>query len=104
LVAVFIPLLLMGGIIGRLMREFALTVTVTIAVSVIVSLTLTPMLCSRFLRPEAEQHPGWLSRKIGAFFDALVAAYGRSLSVALRNKFITLMVFFATLGVTIYLF
>ena len=55
LVAVFIPLLLMEGIIGRLMREFALTVTVTIAVSVIVSLTLTPMLCSRFLKPEEAQ-------------------------------------------------
>jgi hydrophobe/amphiphile efflux-1 (HAE1) family protein len=104
LVAVFIPLLLMQGIIGRLMREFALTVTVTIAVSVIVSLTLTPMLCSRFLKPEAEHHPGWLSRKIGAFFDALVAFYDRTLSIALRNRFITLMVFFGTLAVTIYLF
>ncbi len=103
LVAVFIPLLLMGGIIGRLMREFALTVTVTIAVSVIVSLTLTPMLCSRFLRPESHE-PGWLNRKIGAFFDALVAGYERTLSIALRNRFITLMVFFATLAVTVQLF
>ncbi len=76
LVAVFIPLLLMGGIIGRLMREFALTVTVTIAVSVVVSLTLTPMLCSRFLKPE-EHEPGWLNRKIGGFFDALIAGYDR---------------------------
>jgi hydrophobe/amphiphile efflux-1 (HAE1) family protein len=103
LVAVFIPLLLMEGIIGRLMREFALTVTVTIAVSVIVSLTLTPMLCSRFLKPE-EHNPGWLNRKIGAFFDALAAGYERTLSIALRNRFITLMVFFATLGLTIHLF
>ena len=71
LVAVFIPLLLMEGIIGRLMREFALTVTVTIAVSVVVSLTLTPMLCSRFLRPRSTTR-AWLNRKIGAFFDALV--------------------------------
>ncbi|MGO9173177.1 MAG: efflux RND transporter permease subunit [Rhodomicrobium sp.] len=103
LVAVFIPLLLMEGIIGRLMREFALTVTVTIAVSVIVSLTLTPMLCSRFLQPE-EHNPGWLSRKIGGFFDALVAGYERTLSIALRNRFITLMIFFATLALTIHLF
>jgi hydrophobic/amphiphilic exporter-1 (mainly G- bacteria), HAE1 family len=103
LVAVFIPLLLMGGIIGRLMREFALTVTVTIAVSVIVSLTLTPMLCSRFLKPE-EHNPGWLNRKIGAFFDALVAGYEYTLSLALRYRFITLMTFFATLALTFHLF
>ncbi len=103
LVAVFIPLLLMEGIVGRLMREFALTVTVTIAVSVIVSLTLTPMLCSRFLKPE-QHNPGWLSRQIGAFFDALVAGYERTLSIALANRFITLMIFFATLALTIFLY
>lgn len=103
LVAVFIPLLLMGGIIGRLMREFALTVTVTIAVSVVVSLTLTPMLCSRFLT-HGEHEPGWLNRKIGAFFDSLVAGYERTLSIAIRYRFITLMVFFATLGLTVFLF
>ncbi len=103
LVAVFIPLLLMEGIIGRLMREFALTVTVTIAVSVIVSLTLTPMLCSRFLKPE-EGRPGWLNRQIGAFFDALAAGYERTLTIALRHRFITLMSFFATLALTILLF
>jgi hydrophobic/amphiphilic exporter-1 (mainly G- bacteria), HAE1 family len=103
LVAVFIPLLLMEGIIGRLMREFALTVTVTIAVSLIVSLTLTPMLCSRFLKPE-EHKPGWLNRQIGAFFDTLAAGYERTLSIALRARFITLMSFFATLALTIALF
>ncbi len=103
LVAVFIPLILMEGIVGRLMREFALTVTVTIAVSVIVSLTLTPMLCSRFLRA-GEQKPGWLSRRIGAFFDALVAGYGRTLSIALANRRTTLAVFFVTLATTVLLF
>ena len=103
LVAVFIPILLMGGIIGRLMREFAMTVTVTIAVSVIVSLTLTPMLCSRFLQPEHGE-PGWLNRTIGAFFDGLVAGYDKTLSIALRNRFVTLMTFFATLTLTGYLF
>jgi hydrophobic/amphiphilic exporter-1 (mainly G- bacteria), HAE1 family len=103
LVAVFIPLLLMGGIIGRLMREFALTVTVTIAVSVIVSLTLTPMLCSRFLKPE-DHNPGWLNRKIGGFFDAMVAGYERTLTIALRHRFTTLVIFFATLALTVQLF
>jgi hydrophobic/amphiphilic exporter-1 (mainly G- bacteria), HAE1 family len=104
LVAVFIPLLLMEGIIGRLMREFALTVTATIAVSLFVSLTLTPMLCSRFLRPEEEAHPGWLNRKIGAFFHAMTSGYERSLNVALEHRFITLMIFFCTLGLTVYLY
>ncbi len=103
LVAVFIPLLLMVGIIGRLMREFALTVTVTIAVSVIVSLTLTPMLCARFLKPDHNE-PGWLNRKIGGFFDALVSGYEKTLTIALRNRFITLVIFFATFGLTVYLF
>ncbi len=103
LVAVFIPLLLMGGIIGRLMREFALTVTVTIAVSVFVSLTLTPMMCSRFLQPENHK-PGWLNRKIGGFFDALVSGYEQTLSIALKYRFITLMIFFATFALTVYLF
>ncbi|MGO8955201.1 MAG: efflux RND transporter permease subunit [Rhodomicrobium sp.] len=103
LVAVFIPLLLMEGIVGRLMREFALTVTVTIAVSVIVSLTLTPMLCSRFLKP-VEHNPGWLSRQIGAFFEALAAGYEHTLSIALRNRLITLTIFFGTLTLTVSLY
>jgi hydrophobic/amphiphilic exporter-1 (mainly G- bacteria), HAE1 family len=103
LVAVFIPLLLMGGIIGRLMREFALTVSATIAVSLFVSLTLTPMLCSRYLSAEKPK-PGWLSRKIGGFFEALISGYEQTLSIALRFRFVTLMIFFATLGVTVYLF
>ncbi|MGB8735547.1 MAG: efflux RND transporter permease subunit [Rhodomicrobium sp.] len=103
LVAVFIPLILMEGIIGRLMREFALTVTVTIAVSVVVSLTLTPMLCSRFLRL-GEHKPGWLSRQIGGFFEALAAGYERTLSIALRYRFTTLLVFFCTLTLTVFLY
>lgn len=103
LVAVFIPLLLMGGIIGRLMREFALTVTVTIAVSVFVSLTLTPMLCARFLKAEHGE-PGWLNRKIGGFFDALVQGYENTLTIALRHRFITLIIFFGTFALTVHLF
>ena len=103
LVAVFIPLLLMGGIVGRLFREFALTVTASIAVSALVSLTLTPMLCSRFLKPPAHEH-GWLYRVIEAGFEGLLAFYMRTLAVAMRYRFLTLMVFFGTLALTGWLF
>src|SRR5580658_5680791 len=99
LVAVFIPLLLMGGIIGRLFREFAITVTAAIAVSVVVSLTLTPMLCSRFLSAESEHH-GRVYRAIEWAFETLIGAYRRGLDVVLRHQFVTLMVFFATMAVT----
>ena len=103
LVAVFIPLLLMGGIVGRLFREFALTVTAAIAVSVLVSLTLTPMLASRFLERESEQH-GRIYRAIERMFDALVHAYARGLDLVLRHRFVTLMTFFATIALTGVLF
>jgi hydrophobe/amphiphile efflux-1 (HAE1) family protein len=103
LIAVFIPLLLMGGIIGRLFREFALTVTAAIVVSVVVSLTLTPMLASRFLRKQSEQH-GSLYRIIEWGFEALIGGYRRMLDVVLRHQAATLMVFFATLAVTAVLF
>ena len=103
LVAVFIPLLLMGGVIGRLFREFALTVTAAIAVSVFVALTLIPTLCALFLK-EHHGEPGWLSRQIEAFFVGLVGGYRRTLDVALRAQFLVLMIFFATIGLTVYLF
>ncbi len=99
LIAVFIPLLLMGGIIGRLFREFALTVTASIAVSALVSLTLAPMLASRFMRPESHDH-GPLYRFIEAGFDALLSFYRRTLDVVLRHQGITLAVFFVTMAVT----
>jgi len=104
LIAVFIPLLLMGGIVGRLFREFAVTVTTTIVVSAIVSLTLTPMMCSRFLRSQKYRRHGRLYRVVEGFFDALLAGYRRSLDVALRFHFITFLVFLATVGVTVFLF
>jgi hydrophobe/amphiphile efflux-1 (HAE1) family protein len=100
LIAVFIPLLLMGGIIGRLFREFALTVTASIAVSALVSLTLAPMLCSRFMRPEAHEH-GAVYRFIERGFGAMLSFYQRTLDVVLRHQPITLGVFFATLALTI---
>jgi len=102
LVAVFIPLLLMGGIIGRIFREFALTVTAAVAISCLVSLTLAPMLCSRFMRPKSGEH-GRLYRLIEAGFNASLAGYRRTLDVVLRHQFITLCVFFATLALTIYM-
>ena len=103
LVAVFIPLLLMGGVIGRLFREFAMTVTAAIAVSVLVSLTLTPMLASRFLSRESEHH-GRIYLAIERVFDALVHGYERGLDLVLRHRFITLMTFFATMALTGVLF
>ena len=102
LIAVFIPLLLMGGIVGRLFREFALTVTASIAVSALVSLTLAPMMCARFMRRESGQH-GRLYRSIEAGFDAMLSFYRRTLDVALRHQRITLGVFFATLALTMFM-
>ncbi len=103
LVAVFIPLLLMGGIIGRLFREFALTVTASIAVSALVSLTLAPMMCSRFMHREASQH-GRMYTIIEAAFNAMLAFYRRTLDIVLRHQAITLGVFFATMLLTAVMF
>jgi hydrophobe/amphiphile efflux-1 (HAE1) family protein len=100
LIAVFIPLLLMGGIIGRLFREFAMTVTASIAVSALVSLTLAPMLCSRFMRAESHDH-GAVYRFIERGFAAMLSFYQRTLDVVLRHQPITLAVFFATLALTV---
>jgi HAE1 family hydrophobic/amphiphilic exporter-1 len=102
LVAVFIPLLLMGGIIGRLFREFALTVTASVAISCLVSLTLAPMLCSRFMKGRSSEH-GRAYRIIEAGFNATLSGYRRSLDFVLRHQFVTLCVFFATLALTIHL-
>jgi hydrophobe/amphiphile efflux-1 (HAE1) family protein len=100
LIAVFIPLLLMSGIIGRLFREFALTVTASIVVSAFVSLTLAPMLCSRFLRHQSDRH-GRLYRIIEAGFDALLSGYRRTLDIVLRHQAVTLGVFFATMVLSV---
>jgi hydrophobe/amphiphile efflux-1 (HAE1) family protein len=103
LIAVFIPLLLMGGIVGRLFREFAMTVAIAVVMSAFVSLTLTPMMCSRFLRGDHGTH-GRLYRIVEGFFEALIGGYRRTLDIALRFQFVTLMVFLATLSVTAYLY
>ncbi len=103
LIAVFIPLLLMGGIVGRLFREFAVTVSITIAVSAMVSLTLTPMMASRFLSSEKKEH-GRIYKAVEAVFDAMLRFYERTLDVALRFQFVTLMVFLLTVAATVGLF
>jgi hydrophobic/amphiphilic exporter-1 (mainly G- bacteria), HAE1 family len=104
LVAVLIPLLLMGGIIGRLFREFAVVLAMTIFVSMIVSLTLTPMMASRFLRAHGETRHGRFYQWSERCFDAMLHAYERGLDLALSWKRTTLLVFFATLALSIYLF
>jgi HAE1 family hydrophobic/amphiphilic exporter-1 len=105
LVAVLIPLLLMGGIIGRLFREFAVVLAMTIFVSMVVSLTLTPMMASRFLREHNKNHQhGRLYQWSERGFDAMLRAYERGLDLALRWKFTTLCCFFASLALSVYLF
>ncbi|HEY6455802.1 MAG TPA: efflux RND transporter permease subunit [Steroidobacteraceae bacterium] len=97
LIAVFIPLLLMSGIIGRLFREFAIVVTLTIVVSAFVSLTLSPMMCSLFLRDERHVRHGRIYNFVEKFFNAVVAGYTRGLDWVLAHQGITLMVFLITL-------
>jgi HAE1 family hydrophobic/amphiphilic exporter-1 len=104
LIAVFIPLFLMSGIVGLLFREFAVTVAVAILVSLIVSLTLTPMMCARVLTAERGTRPGLISRALEHFFDWLATVYDRGLVVALRHRFITLMVMLSTVALTGVLF
>jgi HAE1 family hydrophobic/amphiphilic exporter-1 len=104
LVAVFIPLLLMGGIVGRLFREFALTVTMTIFVSAVVALTLTPVMASRFLRDEKHARHGRLYMMFERVFDGMLSAYTRGLDFVLRHQRITLAVFFATVATTAVLY
>ncbi|MDM9646790.1 efflux RND transporter permease subunit [Rhizobium sp. S163] len=104
LIAVLIPILLMGGIVGRLFREFALTLTIAIIISALVSLTLTPMLASKFIRPIERSQQGWFYRAGEVFFDRLTAAYIRSLKPFIRHRLLTLALFIATLAATAYLF
>jgi HAE1 family hydrophobic/amphiphilic exporter-1 len=104
LTAVFIPVLFMGGIVGRLLHEFAVTICAAILVSGFVSLTLTPMLCSRYLKSHAGElhHPVYLAFE--RFFDALLAGYRRSLTWAMAHRRFILAVFVATVALTVWLF
>ena len=104
LIAVLIPLLFMGDVVGRLFREFAVTLSITILISAVVSLTLTPMMCARLLRERREEQPGPLSRASQRLLDRIIAGYGRSLQWVLRRQQATLVVTAATLVVTVALF
>jgi HAE1 family hydrophobic/amphiphilic exporter-1 len=104
LVAVLIPLLLMGGVIGRLFREFAVTLAMAIFVSLVVSLTLTPMMASRFLRAHGETRHGKFYQWSERAFDRMLHAYERGLDLALRWSLTTLCIFFATVALSVYLF
>jgi multidrug efflux pump len=104
LVAVFIPILLMGGIVGRLFREFAVTLSVTIALSLLVSLTATPMMCAKFLRPIKKEGHNWIYRLSERGFDSMAAAYGRGLRWVLDHQELTLGVTIATVCVNVVLF
>ncbi len=104
LVAVFLPLLLMGGLVGRLFREFAVVLSTAIVVSLLVSLSTTPMMCSRLLRREDPAGHGKIYRLSERFFNAVVGAYDRSLCVVLRHPAITLVVLILTIALNVYLF
>ncbi len=104
LIAVLIPLLFMGDITGRLFREFAVTLAVTILVSAFVSLTLTPMLCAKLLRHKADANEGRFYKASERVFESTIAFYGRTLEVVLRHRFIMMLIFAATLVLTIFLY
>ena len=104
LVAVFIPILLMGGIVGRLFREFAVTLSVAILVSMVVSLTLTPMMCAWLLRPAGHARQGLLSRLTERGLDGVTQAYGRLLAVVMRHPRITMAVNLATIALTVWMY
>ncbi|SDJ29273.1 MULTISPECIES: efflux RND transporter permease subunit [Bradyrhizobium] len=103
LIAVFIPLFLMGGYVGLLFREFAITVSVALVLSLLISLTLTPMMCAYLLKPESKEH-GWLYRLSERGFDGLLHLYEAGLKIVLRHRFITLMTMLGTIALTGYLF
>jgi hydrophobic/amphiphilic exporter-1 (mainly G- bacteria), HAE1 family len=104
LAAVFIPVLFMGGILGRLFKEFAVTICTAILISGLVSVTLTPMLCSRFLRVGHAQKQSSFNRVMERFFDAMLNAYKRSLRGVLKHHYVMAAVFFLVIGATVFLF
>ena len=103
LIAVFIPLFLMGGYVGLLFREFAVTVSVSLVLSLLISLTLTPMMCAYLLKPESKEH-GWLYGLSERGFDGLLNLYEAGLKIVLRHRFVTLMTMLGTIALTGYLY
>ena len=104
LIAVLIPLLFMADVIGRLFREFAITLAVAILISAVISLTLTPMMCAKLLRHVPDEKQGWFYHASGRFFDRIIAEYGRCLRWVLDRQTLTLVVAFGTLGLTAVLY
>lgn len=104
LIAVFIPILMMGGIVGRLFHEFAVTLSAAILVSLVVSLTTTPMMCARLLKREPVRRQGWFLNASERMFDRLLSAYKRSLSWALRFAPLMLLILFGTIALNIHLY
>ena len=104
LMAVFIPILLMAGIVGRLFREFAVTLSVAVGISMIVSLTTTPMMCALFLKPETGRKHNWIYRLSERGFNWLHDAYDARLRWVLRHQPVMLLVTFATIGLAVYLY
>lgn len=104
LIAVLIPLLFMGDVVGRLFSEFAITLAVTIIISAIVSLTLVPMMCAKILQSKDAHKPSWFERRSEAAFDGLIARYARGLTWVLAHARLTLLVAVATLVLTIFMY
>ncbi|GEO99828.1 efflux RND transporter permease subunit [Methylobacterium haplocladii] len=110
LVAVFLPILLMGGIVGRLFQEFAVTLSLAILISLVVSLTTTPMMCARFLKPHHDasagpaKRPNIVARILEGGFDGLLRGYERTLGFALRHRRLVLLSVFAAMGLNVYLY
>ena len=104
LIAVLIPLLFMADVVGRLFREFAITLAVAILISLVVSLTLTPMMCARLLKAEKKEEQGRFYNSAGAVIDRLIERYGRGLSWTLRHQGLTLLVAIGTLALTVVLY
>ena len=104
LIAVFIPILLMGGIIGRLFREFAMVISISIMISLAISLATTPMMCAVLLRGETGEGHGWLYRMSERFFEAMLDVYRRTLAIALRHPASMMLVLAAVLGPNFYLY
>ena len=104
LLAVLIPLLFMGDVVGRLFHEFAITLAVTIVISAVVSLTLVPMMCAKLLRHRPENERGWFDRGAEAVIDGIIAVYARLLRIVLDHQPLTLVVALATLALTVFLY
>jgi multidrug efflux pump len=104
LIAAFTPLIFMDGIVGRLLREFSLTLTFAIVVSTVVSLTITPMICAHYIKQATSANATWFDRAIEGSLSRIVAFYARTLRLVLGFPFLTLMVFFATIALTVVLY